>query len=447
MRRPAALSYVRVRVTAAATLAALLVATIGSLLFVNSLRNALEQGLASSANEQVQSVRAQLASGASPARAVLSGKNDIVVQVIGPDGTVVASDHPRLRTPMRTTAGSERGVQVRGLADSYNVVARRARSGDLLIAVGRSEEGVERALEAVGVLVAVSMPVGLALLAGVVWLSIGRALRPVESMRREASEITSAHLAARLAVPPGGDEIPRLASTLNQMIDRIEASSRLQRQFVSDASHELRSPLAALRQLAEVARDYPQQTDTDTLARDVLAEELRMEELVTALLLLARIDDEVEQRQEPIDLDDIVLEEVRRARGLREDVHLAATQVGAVQLEGDPVLLRQVVRNLLTNAVRHAAGEVAVSLTEVDERAQLLVEDDGNGVPPEERDRIFQRFVRLDESRTRDAGGSGLGLAIVDKVVGALGGTASVGESRAGGAAFEISLPLGASPD
>lgn len=446
-RRSLPLSHVRVRVTAAATLAALAAAVVGSLLFMGSLRSSLDRGLVTSGEQQVQSVQAQLDGGESPDQAVVSGKNDILVQIVDAQGAVLATDHPRVTTPIRTTPGTARRVRVPHLTDSYVVVARKEKGGDRLIVVGRSSEGVQRAADAVGLLLAVSVPVGLGLLAVAVWLSVGRALRPVEAMRREAAAITTVHADRRLAVPDGDDEIPRLARTLNEMLDRIDASQRLQRQFVSDASHELRSPLASLRQLAEIARDYPDTVEAPALARDVLAEEQRMEEMVTALLLLARLDDAAESGADEVDLDDVILDEVRRARsvaaGQGRTVHIDASGVGAAQMEANPVLLAQVVRNLLSNATRHARADVHVSLHEVAGSAVLSVEDDGNGVPPEDRERIFERFVRLDESRTRDAGGSGLGLAIVDKIVRGFGGTVTVGESRAGGAAFVVSLPLG----
>ena len=290
---------VRVRVTAAATLAALVVLVLGSLLFLISLRSSLQRGLETAGSQQVSSVQAQLSEGEDADQAVVSGKNDILVQVIGPDGTVIATDHPRITTPMMTVPGTDKHARVHGLEDAYVAVARREKQGDRLIAVGHSSEGVTRALHAVTVLLAVAAPVGLGLLALVVWLSVGRALRPVEAMRREATDITGAQADRRLAVPPSSDEISRLASTLNEMLDRIDASHRLQRQFVSDASHELRSPLASLRQLAEMARDYPDDTGSRELARDVLTEEQRMEGLVTSLLLLARLDDQAPSTARP----------------------------------------------------------------------------------------------------------------------------------------------------
>jgi signal transduction histidine kinase len=319
-------------------------------------------------------------------------------------------------------------------------VAKRSDPGPGMIVVGRSTDQVKHATAASALLLSFAVPVGLALVAMAVWLSVGRALRPVESMREEAATITAAHLNRRLAVPDGRDEIPRLAATLNEMLDRIDATSRVQRQFVSDASHELRSPLATLRQLAEVARDYPGRTGQDSLARDVLAEEERMEELVAALLLLARIDDGVPHTAGPVDLDDLVLDHARRLRhddGPRIDV----SGVSAGQVVGDPVLLGQVVRNLLSNALRHGRNEVSVSLQEYDDQVVLTVDDDGNGIPEADRQRVFERFVRLDEARARDGGGSGLGLAIVHKVVDELGGRVRVQESANGGARFVVEVP------
>jgi signal transduction histidine kinase len=438
-------SSVRARVTAAVLLVALVVATVGAFLFVTTLRSALEQGLMTSAKQEVDSVQAQLKAGEPPGQAVVSGRNDVIVQIVSDDGRVVATDHQAVITPLRRTPGSARDVRVKGLVDPYIVVAERERGGTGLIAVGRSSEQVSKATSTAAILFGVFVPLALALLALAVWVSVGRALRPVEAMRREAAVITSAHLDRRLPITPGDDEIPRLARTLNEMLDRIDASQRLQRQFVSDASHELRSPLATLRQLAEVAEGYPGRVETADLAADVLAEEQRMEDLVNALLVLARLDDGPSPRDDrPVDLDDLVLMEARRQRngGARIDV----SGVSAGQVAGHPVLLGQAVRNLLANAVRHARDRVTVTLDEHDDRVLLVVDDNGPGIPEEERTRVFERFVRLDESRAReDGGGAGLGLAIVRKVVESSGGTVVVGDAPGGGARMTVSLPAVAS--
>ncbi len=442
MRFRRLLRNVRVRVTLAATGAALAVGIIGSILFVFSLRTGMGNELRSSAEQQVQTVQAQLRQGETPEQAVATGKNDIVIQIVDDAGTIIASDHPRVLTPLLTQAGTADGVSVKRLEDRYVVVARPSLKGNALIVVGRSSEQLGHATQTATVLLTIAVPIALALLALAVWLSVGRALGPVELMRREAAKITSAHLNRRLAVSEGDDEIPRLALTLNGMLDRIDAASLLQRQFVSDASHELRSPLATMRQLAEVARDYPEGEAHVLLARDVLAEERRMEELVESLLLLSRIEDSHRSASRmAVDLDDVVLGEARRTRregGPRIDV----SGVSAGQVIAEPVLVRQVVTNLLSNAVRHARSEVRVSLQEYDDRVVLSVEDDGHGIPEDERDRVFERFVRLDESRARDAGGSGLGLAIVRKVVDDLRGTVEIAASATGGARFVVTLPV-----
>ena len=438
-------SSVRARVTAVALLVALVVATVGAFLFVTTLRSALEQGLVTSAKQEVASVQAQLEAGEPPLQAVLSGRNDdVIVQIVSEDGRLVVTDHDSATTPLRTTPGTVREMRVKGLDDPYIVVAERERGGAGLIAVGRSSEQVSKATSTAAILLGVFVPLALALLALAVWVSVGRALRPVEAMRREAAVITSAHLDRRLPITPGDDEVPRLARTLNEMLDRIDASQRLQRQFVSDASHELRSPLATLRQLAEVAEGYPGRVETAELAADVLAEEQRMEDLVNALLVLARLDDAPARDDRPVDLDDLVLMEARRQRngGARIDV----SGVSAGQVAGHPVLLGQAVRNLLANAVRHARDRVTVTLDEHDDRVLLVVDDNGPGIPEEERTRVFERFVRLDESRARDdGGGAGLGLAIVRKVVESSGGTVVVGDAPGGGARMTVSLPAVAS--
>jgi len=276
----------------------------------------------------------------------------------------------------------------------------------------------------------------------IVWISVGRALRPVEVMREEADQITAAHVRRRLAVPVGDDEIPRLARTLNEMLDRIDEGQGLQRQFVSDASHELRSPLAVIRQAAEVALSYPRRVRTDELAADVLAESDRLEELVSALLLLARLETDERGHDEVVDLDDVVLAEVARARQPEDQlVAIDVHGVGAGRTRGSALLLGHVVRNLLDNARRHAASSVTVSLHEEAEQIELHVDDDGTGIPPDDRGRVFDRFVRLDEARARDEGGSGLGLAIVRKIVDSEGGTVRIEDAPSGGARFVVRLP------
>jgi signal transduction histidine kinase len=426
-------------VTLAAAAAALVAGVVASFLFVATLRENLEQSLGSSAASQVDTVKAQLRNGATPQQAVVSGRQDVVVQIVDAGGRVVATDHPNVTTPMRTSPGLTEGVRDPALRDRYVVVARRAATGALVL-VGRSEEQVSRATDITTALLAVSVPAGVAVLALVVWLSVGRALRPVEAMRREAAAITSDRLHRRLPVPGGTDEIPRLARTLNELLDRVDASYQLQRQFVSDASHELRSPLAAMRQLAEVARRYPDRVDSQELTRDVLIEEQRMEGMVTALLTLARLDDSGSTPGTAMDLDDVVLAEVARLRDTPGPV-VDASGVGAGLIAGNSVLFAQAVRNLLSNARRHASSKVVVELGHHAGSVRLVVHDDGNGIPVDQREVVLERFVRLDEARHRDSGGSGLGLAIVRKVVEGAGGRLWIDDGPLGGARVSVELP------
>ncbi|ABL81113.1 ATP-binding region, ATPase domain protein [Nocardioides sp. JS614] len=433
------LAPVRVRVTLAATSVALVVGVVGAVLFVASLHRDLERALVASARQQVETITAQLENGSTPAQAAVTARDDVITQILSPRGEIIGSDHPKISTRLRDSAGVSTSVQVTGLDDTYVVVAAVAPSGEL-VTVAHSQEQLAQARRTAETLLTVALPLGLALLAAAVWLAVGQALRPVESMRREAAQITTAHQDRRLPVPQGGDEISRLALTLNQMLERIGSSQRAQRQFASDASHELRSPLAVIRQLAEVARRHPDQADVVTLTNEILAEEGRMEELVAALLTLARLEDRDPATSHLVDLDDVVLAEVKRARPA-SGPEIDATGVGAGQVRGEEVLFGQVVRNLLSNALRHARSRVQVSLDEVDSRVRLVVADDGPGIPVSERERVFGRFVRLDDARARDEGGAGLGLAIVERVVTGLQGSVAVDEAPGGGARFTVTLP------
>jgi signal transduction histidine kinase len=224
---------------------------------------------------------------------------------------------------------------------------------------------------------------------------------------------------------------------MNGMLQRLQAAAERQRRFVADASHELRSPLASLRTQLEVSRDYPARGDG--AFDDQLAEVERMERLVGDLLLLAKADERrLVVRSRPVDLRAVVLDEVERA-GPRTRVRLDTAGVAAATVHGDPEELARVVRNLLDNAVRHARARVELSLAERDGHVELSVSDDGPGVPAAARERVFERFARLDEGRARDAGGTGLGLAIVREVVVAHGGSVTVDGDP--GARFLISLP------
>ncbi|XXY50182.1 ATP-binding protein [Sorangium sp. So ce269] len=284
---------------------------------------------------------------------------------------------------------------------------------------------------------AVGIPALVILLTAAAWVLIGRTLRPVRAMTLRAAGIADATTGERLAVPPTSDEVAELGRTLNGMLDRLADGARRQREFVSDASHELRSPIAAVRASLEVALAHPDRADASAVQRGVLAEILRLEALVADLLALARLDEQRAPPHDEIDLDDVVLEEAARARAAPVDTR----GVSAAKVRGDRRGLEHLVRNLLDNAARYAASRVIVT-TEIDDREVVLrVDDDGPGIPEQDRARVFERFTRVASSRSRDAGGAGIGLALVQRITDQHGGAVRAGRSPQGGARLEVRLP------
>ena len=321
----------------------------------------------------------------------------------------------------------------------------------VLVAVplGQLEGSVRTLLLAV----AVGAPLLLAVLAAVTWVVVGSALRPVDALRRGAQEITGAGVDRRLPVPAAEDEVRRLALTLNDMLARLEAGGARQRAFVADAAHELRSPLASLRTQLEVAQRHPGAADWRDVADDVLADAYRMARIVGDLLLLARLDED-RLTVGPTDL--VALADDAAARlGAAARVPVSRADppgLVTVPVAGDAGALSRVVSNLVDNAVRHAATGVTVTVEgpgagpvggtaagRVSRSghggpgwAVLTVSDDGPGIPAADRERVFERFTRLDAARSRDEGGSGLGLAIVRTVVARHGGTVTLAEAGPG---------------
>ncbi|MCX6522992.1 MAG: ATP-binding protein [Actinobacteria bacterium] len=272
---------------------------------------------------------------------------------------------------------------------------------------------------------------------------VGRSLRPVDRMRREVDEITTDDLSRRVAVPATGDEVEALGSSFNRTIDRLERGVDAQRRFASDAAHELRSPLAGMRAVLEVGQRHPERA-TESMAT-AIAQIDRASRLIDDLLVLARRDgDRTPLERKAVDLDDLVVEMVREATARYPEISFDRRGVTPVQaLVVGPAIAR-VVQNLLDNAARHAHGRVRVRLGAAMGRPgaelgwELSVDDDGPGVPAVDRERVFERFARLDESRSRHTGGTGLGLAIVRDLVTEHGGTVHVADSDLGGASFVV---------
>jgi signal transduction histidine kinase len=278
----------------------------------------------------------------------------------------------------------------------------------------------------------IGFPLLLGVVAAVTWLVTRRALRPVEGIRREMAAIThSEDLARRVPEPDTHDEIARLASTTNETLAALETSVERQRRFVADASHELRSPIASLRTQLEVAAAHPELLDLDGAVEDTV----RLQRLAADLLLLARLDAGERPNDAKVDLAGLAREEAEGRTGVTVDAE-------PVEVAGSRGQLGRVLANLLDNAQRHARTAVTVRVRREGDRAVVGVADDGDGVPDGDRERIFERFVRLDAARSRDDGGAGLGLAIARDVAVRHGGTLTAGRGPAGGALFELRLPL-----
>lgn len=299
----------------------------------------------------------------------------------------------------------------------------------------------EGTLEVLIQILAWSFPAVLIVVAFVTWWGTGRALQPVEDMRLEADLISHTDLHRRLPVPASADEVRSLAVTMNEMLDRLEASADEHYQFVADASHELKSPVAAIRTMIDVARSNPGLVDFDTLLEDLLHEDLRLEMLVGDLLTLARYDERgLTVRAEEVDLEEIIRSEASMVM-TSSTAPIDLSDVQPIRIEADPARLQQLMRNLLDNSVRHASTGVWVQSRVEGSEAVLTVSNDGEPIPPEERERIFERFVRLDDARGRHEGGTGLGLPVVRAIVRAHGGRVAAIEPRHGGATFEVRLP------
>lgn len=419
---------------------------------MNLVHDSLVASLDEAAEVLADDIASRLSAGSLPEVIPVSGgsdDDDLVIQVVDARRRVVAASENYLsRPPMVAQVPENRRLRMTASLsidpeEDFRVTGRRALSpsGDpMIVYIAGELEPLRRTERVVRRAVGAGAPALLVLVGLFVWILVGRALRPVESIRRQVAAISESALDRRVPEPAVHDEVGRLARTMNAMLERLQRSAERQRRFVSDASHELRSPLASTRATLEVAMTHPETTTLEATAADALAEPERMERLITDLLFLARGDEGLMTTPGPVDVDDLVGAEVARVRS-RGRVAVDASGMSAGRVWGVAGHLEQAVRNLLENAERHARSAVSVSLSNNGAALLLVVTDDGPGVPLEDRERIFDRFVRLDEARTRDAGGAGLGLAITREIVVAHGGEVGVDDAPGGGARFVVRLP------
>lgn len=430
---------VRGRTTLGATAVVAVALLVGAFSFYGVLSASIHDSTERAAEQRLSEL-AERAGG--PGGKGIDALEDEILQILGPDGSVRAASEEARDKLGSTPLPADDDPQTTTVDGDTVLVVSEEIDGDQTLVLAVSMDDDAETLATVATLLGIAVPLLLLLVAVTTWLVVGRALRPVERIREEVDGITAERLHQRVPVPETADEIAALATTMNGMLDRLDAAATAQRRFVSDASHELRSPLATIRQHAELAHAHPEVTSIGELAEVVSEEGLRLQGIVESLLLLARLDEGAGTHDEPVDLDDIALAEVRRLRTAGIDVD--GTGISAARVSGDPRLLGQLLRNLADNAVRHSRGRVAIGVVPSDGYVFVTIEDDGAGVPAEERERIFERFVRLDDARSRDAGGSGLGLAIARGIASSSRGSLTVDDSRWGGARFVLTLPRSA---
>ncbi len=431
----------RWRVALFAALASALVLGLGSYWFVQALRSGLESSAQALASDKAFAVLALLNSGVAPA--------DVPRQLDKGGGYMISTERVN-----RCSTGLP-DVAFQGRAQVFSpdcVIAMPYGEADQEYSGAGTADGryfVDAAefLDPVGLRTVATaqrilwggVPAAALLVGGVAWFAVRRSLRAVGGLRAEVDGVRAGDLARRVPVPDSGDEITELAVTMNEMLARLDRSVRRQSQFTADASHELRTPLASLRTQLEVQLAHPDRLDWRRSCENAVLDVTRMETLAADLLLLSKLDADQPAGTEPVKLADLVAAHVA-ARIPPDGVE--------VQLEASPVVrghagrLERVLRNLVDNAERHAKSRVTITLTASGGQCVLTVEDDGPGIPAEQRERVFDRFVRLDEDRAReDDGGSGLGLAIAAEIARTHGGTLRVADSTSG-ARLELRLPL-----
>ena len=421
---------------------------VGGLALYAAVAVTLDRAAASGAQGAAREVAALVEAGRLPDPVPVSGAQ--VVQVLDSQQRVVGGSVAADRlTPLVTEAEAAR---VAGGGTVWVPGNRAGRSGELLVGGVRADSGGETVLVVAAVptadletsqrvlrtLLLVFYPLFLLALAAVAWRVIGQALRPVEELRHGAERIGGGTDAdRRLPVPPTRDEIAALATTLNRMLSRLADAQAQQRAFVADAAHELRSPLASMRTQLEVAARLG---EGGSLPDGLLPELERLTALVEDLLVLARAgDDRTARPAEDVDVDEVLTRVAGRYAAARVPVLVAdpGGRSPVVARVSRPDLERAL-GNLVDNAVRHAATQVTLAARTTASGAELTVTDDGHGIPEAERERVFDRFARLDEARDRDSGGTGLGLAITRELLRRSGAAVRLEDARPGARAVVV---------
>ncbi|MFI7617372.1 ATP-binding protein [Nonomuraea terrae] len=442
---------IRGRLTTIAILVVAVVLAAGSSLTLSTVPDNLYGVVHSRVELAVRRVAAEARAGDLPT--VLTPPARIhFLRVVSSDGRIVAS------TPATTLQDAHMTEFRPGTPDTIMTVERTAANGlepeihylvqavtvetpdgPVTVYGASSLSDVDRALAWINLFVFVGSPIVLVIVGAITWAAVGSALRPVERISAELAEITGRDISRRVPVPDTGDEINALARTTNHTLDRLERSAETQRRFVADASHELRSPVSALRTQLEVANAYPDETDWKATGARALAAADRLATIIDELLMLARLDAGAVAPRRVVDICRVVKDQARDRECGRVPIFLGLCMTAPVC--GSPVQLDRLLTNLLDNATRHAATRIEVEVSVHQGQVVVTVTDDGDGIAPEDRERVFERFTRLESGRAKDKGGSGLGLPLSREIVVAHGGSLTVADHHPG-ARFVAVLPL-----
>jgi signal transduction histidine kinase len=438
----------RARLTLVTSAGLALALAAAALLLVNALRLSLVRGLDDSARQGAVEVATLIDQNRLPDPVPVGGT--IIIQVLDAQGRItdVSQGADRLvpllapaqaRAAARSGQGRMLAGAPLGLPAPVRVIAVGADDGQVVLAAASFAQASD-SIATVAKALFIGTPLLFVLLAMAIWLVTGYTLRPIAELRRGAAQVTQTGILRDLPVPPARDEVRSLAVTLNGMLSQLAQAQQRQRDLVSDTAHELRSPIASIRAQLEVALDHPDGVDWTETARDVHADTLRLARLAEDLLLLARLDEQ-RIRRSPVDLAAVAAAVAARYGAARVPVRVDAPLPCPVN--GDPDALDRLLVNVLDNAVRHASAAVSVAVSARDGWAELVVTDDGPGIPAKDVERAFGRFSRLDDARSRggSAGGAGLGLAIVRATALAHGGSVALGDAGPGLRAT-VRLPL-----
>ena len=433
----------RWRVALLAALASALALGFGSWWFVSMLQNGLTTAAGRQADDKLIAVKALLDSGVAPIDVVRRlGYGGYQITPAATEGETCPGTSTYSESDgnpvIVSSSGCVTAVPFGGEGSVFTAALTSDRKHDVIATAPLDPIGLDTVDTTQRLLWGI-VPATSLLIGAVAWFAVRRSLRAVEGIRTEVDGVRARDLGRRVPVPDSGDEITELAVTMNDMLGRLDRSVQRQSQFTADASHELRTPLASLRTQLEVQLAHPGRIDWRATCENAVLDVTRMQDLVADLLLLSKLDAEQTTERERVAMADLVTEHVegRIPGDIALDVKIEAMPV----VEGHIGRLDRVLRNLVDNAVQHARSRVTITLTTQDGQCVLIMADDGPGIPPEDRERVFDQFVRLDEDRSRDDGGSGLGLAIAAEIAREHGGSLAVAESQQG-ARMEFRLPL-----